>query len=212
MPRTSAIAGDRTRPSKQPIKRKLQAAKSESSTPASTATRSRTERSVTGEWKGDPSNPRRQSDEPLVARSRKRPRTGPQRPRATSAGKKEKTEIRPHTTRLQSAKSKISSSRLSNNLTDDRRSATLSAEPPPVTRSTVSPTRDPDFELKRCAREQFRESGDFGVFNTLLAPFRKGEKKRELSDWAYDKEKLRWRREDKSNGLIIWAPTPDSFL
>jgi len=218
MPRTSAITGDQIRPSKQPNKRKLQADNLEGSTSASVITTSRTDQRTTRGKQKEPPVPQRQGDEHFIARSKKRPRTGPQQHRATSVAKKVKAEVRPHTSRSQSAKLRPHSSQQSHGPVDDRRSATLSAEPPPPARLTVNapsepnPSHDPDFELKRCAREQFRESGDFSVFNTLLSPFWKGEKKRELSDWAYDEEKQRWRREDRSDGSIIWAPTFDSFL
>ena len=169
MPRDSVIAGDRIPPSKQPNKRRLQAEMPESLKPSSSTTRTRLGRFVTGGRQEELSVPQRQSDEHLRDHSRKKARTGQQQPRAKSAGSKQKGETRPQTARSQSVKSKPSSSRPSSHRpTDDRRSATLSAEPPPISRSITrpsieqDPSRDPDFELKRCAREQFRETGGIG--------------------------------------------------
>lgn len=60
--------------------------------------------------------------------------------------------------------------------------------------------------------EEFRRTGDYNVFADFVAPFLKGDKERDLTEWEYDKEKGKWWRTDRSNGRVIWAPTADAFL
>ncbi|KAK4444643.1 hypothetical protein QBC34DRAFT_180777 [Podospora aff. communis PSN243] len=179
-------------------------------------TASHSDRSATGKRKKAPAilSPS-QSEGHLYAESQKRTRTDFKDPHQASKKNGGNKMIPAEATRPRSTRSRTSSARLSHRPVDDSRNVTLSEEPPPAMKPTVTsstdgkpkPPHDPYIEQKRRAREEFRKTGDYKVFQELLAPFRKSGKKRELTDWVFDKEVGRWWRRDKSTELIIWAPT-----
>jgi len=68
------------------------------------------------------------------------------------------------------------------------------------------------LELERVARHKFLHDRDVSGLNTLLEPFREGDRQKEFSDWIYDTAEQRWWRKDMSTGMIIWAPTAESLL
>jgi len=211
------VSGDQIQPSKQRRKRKPQSDKPESSTLSHSDSPNRGAQFLTGKSLQEAKIPEKKSDELLQAHPIKRARTGLQQP-TPKPTVKENAESRPLATRLRSVQPKEPSLRQSLRLLKGGGNVALLAEPPPARRSTVTPpteqtpSRDPESELKRRVREEFQETGDYSAFNMLLAPFIKGNTKRELSDWVYNEEKQRWCRKDRSTGLVIWAPTSDSFL
>ena len=211
-----AIVGDQSQTSQLREKRKLRVDRPESPSSTSPRTRSSTTRSGKARQQEEPTVSELRSEEELWQRPKKKQYSNRQGP----SGREGRITTRSYTAALQSEKPKASPAKVPRHPVDESGRITVPAEPPPdgryVSHSALPPkpntVEDPDREIKRAAREEFKKSGDFRVFYTLLAPFVNGEKKPELGDWTYSKESERWWREDKSTELIIWAPTSESFL
>ena len=211
-----AIVGDQSQTSQLREKRKLRADTLESPSSTSPRTRSSTTRSGKARRQEEPAVSERRSEEEPWQRPKKKQYSNRQGP----SGREGRIATRSYTAALQPEKPKTSPAKVPRHPADESGRITLPAEPPPDGRCDPRPAlppkpntvEDPDREIKRAAREDFKKSGDFRVFYTLLAPFANGEKRPELGDWTYSKESERWWLEDKSTGLIIWAPTSESFL
>ncbi|KAK0617399.1 hypothetical protein B0T14DRAFT_525110 [Immersiella caudata] len=212
-------ARENARTQRRPSKQHLQPDTIEHLSPPSVIAGSRTNRSATGKRERAPvgTSPS-QSEEHLQVCPRKKRRLRLQQPRKWAGSKRGNLKKQVETAGPKRAGSKKPSPRPFQRPVSYSRSVTLSAEPPPVKKSTVaSPTdeksfSDPYFEAKTRAREDFGQTGNYKVFQELLAPFRKSGKTRDPSDWVYDEEAERWWCKDESTGQKIWAPTSGSFL
>ncbi|KAK3381326.1 hypothetical protein B0H63DRAFT_200651 [Podospora didyma] len=71
--------------------------------------------------------------------------------------------------------------------------------------------KEKESQAREQAIEEYQKTGDIKVFQQFIAPFVQSDKK-ELGPWMWSQDVERWWREEKSTGLILWAPTLDSFI
>jgi hypothetical protein len=72
--------------------------------------------------------------------------------------------------------------------------------------------KEAELRERTAVVDKYKATGDFSVIREFLAPFARGDKKRDLGPWKWDKEVERWFRRNNTTDTIIWAPTYESFM